>query len=116
MTPDKVQARKMVLVGVLLLAIIGVYRDRSKETKQGTFRVIWATAVVGLFLSLLADFLPTIAGPFALLIVLGLLSKNGEKTFENILSVVIPQPSAGSGATARSASSSPATTPTPAQG
>lgn len=77
MRPDKVQARKMVLVSALLLAAIAVYKDRKRGAGD-TFHALWGVAVLSLLLSLLADFAPTIAGPFAVLTVLGgLASQNG---------------------------------------
>jgi hypothetical protein len=112
-SPDKVQARKLVLVSVLLLAVISVYRDRRRTDSAGTFRVFWGVGVVGMFLSLLADFLPTIAGPFAVLVVLGSLTNGGDKALQSLLGAIVPQTPAGSSTTARSGSSSPAT-PTPA--
>lgn len=115
--PDKVQARKMVLVGILLLAIIGVYRDRKQTDPAGTFRVMWAAGVVGLLLTLLADFAPKIAGPFALLAVLGSLTR--DNVIERALGTVAPTKSTGSGSgtSTRSASSpAPSATPTPAGG
>jgi hypothetical protein len=88
MSPDKVQARKMVLVSVFLLALITVYRDRRDTSPKGTFRVFWGVGVVGMFLSLLADFVPQIAGPFAALIVLGSLTHGGDKLIEQALGLV----------------------------
>lgn len=73
MTPDRVQARKMVLVGAFLLAGLAVYRDR-RQGAPDTFRALWGVGVVSLLLSILADFAPTIAGPFAVLAVLGSLA------------------------------------------
>ena len=120
MTPDKVQARKMVLVGVLVLALVTVYRDRGKQGPQGTFRTFWGVGVVGMFLSLLADFLPQIAGPFAGLIVLGSLTHGGDRILEGALGALAPAPSSpGSGSGSSSppgpsagTSSSPATAQT----
>jgi hypothetical protein len=100
MTPDKVQARKMVLVSLLVLALISVYRDRKHTGAtgpSGDFRVLWGVGVVGMFLSLLADFLPQIAGPFAGLVALGSLTNGGEQVLERALSVISPAPAAGSG-------------------
>lgn len=70
MTPDKVQARKMVLVGAFLLAALALYREHEKPGHD-TFRALWGVGVVSLVLSIIADFAPTIAGPFAMLTVLG---------------------------------------------
>jgi hypothetical protein len=103
MSPDKVQARKMVLVGLLVLTLITVYKDRRSSDPAGTFRVFWGVGVVGMFLSLLADFLPQIAGPFAALIALGSLTNGGEQVLERALGVIAPRPSTGSS----SSSSSP---------
>lgn len=117
MNPDKVQARKMVLVGVLALGIIGVYRDRRAQDPTGTFRVMWATGVVGLMLTFLADFAPKIAGPFAVLIVLGSLTNGGDRALQSALGVIAPTSSgSGSGAPARSGSTPTPTTPTPTGG
>lgn len=70
MTPDKVQARKMVLVSAFALAAIAVYKDRKQGTSD-TFHALWGVGVLSLLLSILADFAPTVAGPFAVLTVLG---------------------------------------------
>lgn len=76
MSPDKVQARKMVLVSALLLAVIAVYRDR-KQGAGDTFHALWGVGVFSMLLSLVADFAPTIAGPFAVLALLGSLASGG---------------------------------------
>lgn len=88
---NKVQARKMVLVSVLLLVVIQVYKDKKSETPQGTYRRIWAVGVVAIFLSILADFAPQIAGPFAALAVLGSLTNGGEQALQKILGSITPQ-------------------------
>lgn len=86
MNPSKVQARKMVLVSAFLLAAIAVYRDRrGSESTQSTFRTLWGVGVVSLLLSLLADFAPTIAGPFAALTVLGSLAAGKTSIIERVL-------------------------------
>lgn len=105
MTPDKVQARKMVLAGLLVLTLVTVYKDHKSSDAQGTFRVFWGVGVVGMFLSLLADFLPQIAGPFALLIALGSITHGGEQVLERALGTISPRPS--STTSSSSSSSSP---------
>lgn len=84
MTPDKVQARKMVLVGAFLLAAIAVYRDRTRNTGQDAFHALWGVGVVSLALSILADFAPTIAGPFAMLTVLGSLASGDVSIIDRV--------------------------------
>jgi len=88
-TPDKVQARKMVLVSIFLLSVIAVYRDRKQGTND-TFRALWGVGVLSMFLSLAADFIPTVAGPFAVLTVLGSLSTGGNKALQQLFTVLIP--------------------------
>lgn len=83
MTPDKVQARKMVLVGAFMLAALAVYRDRQ-GSQRDTFHALWGVGVVSLILSLLADFAPTIAGPFAMLTVLGSLASGDASIIDKI--------------------------------
>jgi hypothetical protein len=100
LNPTKVQARKMVLVSMLLLFAIQMYRDRKVESPQGTYRTFWAVGVVGLFLSLLADFVPQIAGPFAALVVLGSLTNGGEAALTKLVGVVGTAPGGGATTTA----------------
>lgn len=83
MSVDKVQARKMVLVSAFLLAAIAVYRDR-KDGASDTFHALWGVGVLSLLLSLLADFAPTIAGPFAALTVLGSLASGETSIIEKV--------------------------------
>lgn len=85
MSPSTVQARKMVLVSSLLLFAISIYRNRQAEEPAVTFRRLWATGVVALLLSLLADFAPKIAGPFALLTVLGWFVRDGEQLLSGVV-------------------------------
>lgn len=91
MSPDKVQARKMVLVSAFLLAAIAVYRDRSSGAGD-TFRALWGVGVLSMLLSLLADFAPTIAGPFAALTVLGSLTSGGTSIIDKVLGTVSAKP------------------------
>jgi hypothetical protein len=93
MSPDKVQARKMVLVSAFLLAGIAVYRDRSSGASD-TFHALWGVGVVALLLSILADFAPTIAGPFAALTVLGSLTSGGTSIIDKLLGTVSSKPAA----------------------
>ena len=91
MNPSKVQARKMVLVSAFLLAAIAVYRDRQQGT-QATFKALWGVAVVSLVLSIVADFVPQIAGPFAVVTVLGSLTSGGSNLIDKMLGTVSVAP------------------------
>lgn len=105
MTPDKVQARKMVLVSAFLLAGIALYRDHQAGSHD-TFRALWGVGVVSLLLSLLADFAPTVAGPFAVLTVLGSLTTGGTSILDKILGTI--------GSTSKPAAAPPARPTSPA--
>lgn len=93
MTPDKVQARKMVLVSAFLLAAVAVYKDRKQGTSD-TFKALWGVGVLSMLLSILADFAPTIAGPFAVLTVLGSLTAGGSSIIDKLLGTVSAKPAA----------------------
>jgi hypothetical protein len=108
---SKVQARKMVLVSAFLLAVIAVYRDR-KSGAGDTFHALWGVGVLSWLLSLAADFAPTVAGPFAVLTVLGSMTNGGDQLIQKALGKV----SAGttSGGTTSSGSTNPPRPATPA--
>ena len=86
MTPGKAQARKMVLVSMFLLGVIAVYREKSPGGSGSLYKRLWGLGVIGVVLSLAADFVPTIAGPFAVLMVLGSITSGGDKAIQNVLS------------------------------
>lgn len=119
MNPSKVQARKTVLVSVFVLVLISIYKQRGSSASAGestVFRAAWGAGVVGMFLSLLADFVPQIAGPFAALIVLGSLTNGGEQVLAKALGIIGPPPAAagGSGSGSTSNLTGPAGTPSTA--
>ncbi len=78
-------ARKMVLVAMLGLTVINFYRSKTPESDVNLFRRLGGTGVLGLMLSVLADFAPTVAGPFALLVLLGSLTHGGDQAIQNAL-------------------------------
>lgn len=80
-------SRRMVLVSIVLLLGMGVYKS-SKPGDVGMARRLWGVGMLGLILSAAADFVPTLAGPFALLIVMGYATDGGDKAIENVLGKV----------------------------
>lgn len=84
MNVSKVQARKLVLVSAFLLAAIAIYRDRTQGAGD-TFRALWGVGVLSFLLSLVADFAPQIAGPFAALTVLGSMTSGGDRLIQSAL-------------------------------
>lgn len=66
-------AKTIVLVaGGLMFAAIGLKRDQI----QDPFRYAWAAGLITLFLSLLADVSPEVAGPAAVLVLIAVYWRN----------------------------------------
>lgn len=85
---DSQQAKRIVLVSMGLLLAIGFYRAKQGETGGVTYKRIWGVGVMALLLSMLADFVPSIAAPFAVLVVLGSLTHGGDQALQNVLGKV----------------------------
>ena len=79
--------RKLVLVSIAVLAIIAVYRERQGDGGS-LYKRLWGLGVIGVVLSILSDFVPQITGPFAVLLVLGSLSRGGDKAIQSALASV----------------------------
>ena len=95
-------ARKMVLVAMLGLTVINFYRSKTPESDVNLFRRLWGTGVLGLMLSVLADFAPTVAGPFALLVLLGSLTHGGDQAIQNALGKISAPTTATTASSTRS--------------
>lgn len=67
-------ARRVVLISGAILLAYGVATAKKSDGSTDVFKRVYSAAIVTLVLSLLADFAPQIAGPFAVLIVLGLIA------------------------------------------
>ena len=66
-------AKTMVLLaGGLMFAAIGLRRSSIPDP----YRYAWAAGVITLFLSVLADVAPEIAGPFAILVLMAVYWRN----------------------------------------
>lgn len=80
-------AKTLVLVtGGLMLAIVGIRHDAIADP----FRAAWGAGVITLFLSLLADIAPEVAGPAAILVLLAVYWKH-----KGVLGSVLPSSNAG---------------------
>jgi len=81
-SPNTANARKSALVmGLFLFAYVLATPDKGGSK----FRRVYSTAVVFLFLALLADFAPQVAGPMSVLIVLGLIiTPQGQAAFNRL--------------------------------
>lgn len=90
---DRTQARKLVLVSIGAVLVMNVYRARRED--GSLYKRLWGTGVLGVMLSLAADFAPSIAGPFALLVALGMFTNGGDQAFQNLLGKVEAAPLTG---------------------
>ena len=80
-------ARRWVLVSMVLLLIMGTYKG-SKPGDVGMAKRLWGVGMLGTMLSMAADFVPQLAGPFAVLVVLGYATSGGDKAITNVLGKV----------------------------
>jgi hypothetical protein len=91
-------ARRWVLVSMLLLLVMGVYKS-SKPGDVGMAKRLWGIGMLGTMLSLAADFVPQLAGPFAVLVVMGYATSGGDKALTNLLGKVSGSTTGTSGET-----------------
>lgn len=87
---DPAQARRLVLISVFGMLVISAYRGKLTSTTQGAgfLKRMWGVGVVAILLGLLADVAPQIAGPFAVLVVVGMLTNGGDQALQNLLGKV----------------------------
>lgn len=84
MTPET--SKRLVLVSATLLGGLSVYRDRQGQ--GSLYKRLWGIGVIFTLLSVVADFAPQLAGPFAGLVLLGSLTKGGDRAIQNLLASV----------------------------
>lgn len=118
MTSSPAQAQRLVLISVFALLGIAAYRGNLSDAQVPLEKRLWGSGVLAVMLGLLADVAPTIAGPFAILIVVGSLTSGGDKAIQSFLGKVSGGSSSSSSATGggggASASASPGSTPSSA--
>ena len=88
MHPSTQQAKKYVLVSVLGLLVIATYRGNLCDSKVTFAKRLWGAGVLAIMLGLLADVAPQVAGPFAILTLLGSLTNGGDEAINNALGKV----------------------------
>jgi len=79
---DRTQSRKLVLVSVAVILALNVYR--SGREPGSLYKRLWGTGVLGVALSIVADFAPQVAGPFAMLVALGLFTRHGDEVMQQV--------------------------------
>ena len=105
-------ARRLVLVSLGTMFAVTTIRHVQGKQPGSTYRRLWATGALALVLSVLADFAPEVAGPFALLIGLSYIM-GAEDTIATWLHGAIgaPTPAQASGAQKAAAAAPKTTTP-----
>ena len=95
---EKTAKTVVLLTGAFMFAAIAIKRD----TIPDPFRFAWASGVITLGLSVLADLAPEIAGPFALLVLIFVYQRN-----KGVLGSVISPPTKAATPTPTTTTSSP---------
>ena len=85
MSPSTAQARRLVLLSVLTMFAVNAYRGRLSTADVTVTKRLWGTGMVAIMLGFLADLAPQVAGPFAVLAALGLVTRSGDAAFTNLL-------------------------------
>lgn len=71
------QASRMVLLtGAGMATITVIQAQRQGRPQEKTFKALWAIGLLTLGLAIFADFVPEVAGPFALLVLLAMAVRN----------------------------------------
>lgn len=93
MNPSTAQARRWVLLSLVGLLGVAAYRGNLSGDRGLSYR-LWGVGMLGLMLSAAADVAPQLAGPFAVLVLLGSLTGGGDKAIQNVLGKVSGAPAA----------------------
>jgi hypothetical protein len=90
--PD--QAKKLVLVSLIGLLGLAAYRGASGQVAGdvGLAKRLWGVGALGLFLTVAADVAPSLAGPFAVLVLIGYATDGGDAAIQNFLGKVSGSP------------------------
>ena len=99
------QARRYVLISVFGLLAIAAYKGNLADSQVSFSKRLWGTGVLAIMLGLAADVAPQIAGPFAVLVLVGSFTSGGDKAIQNLLGKV-----SGTGTTASENVKTPAAT------
>jgi hypothetical protein len=80
--PD--QAKRLVLVSLIGLLGLAAYRG-NVSGDVGLAKRLWGVGALGVFLTVAADVAPGLAGPFALLVLIGYATDPGDKATQALL-------------------------------
>lgn len=70
------EATRVVLISMGVLAAITISAHRDNANPDARYKSLWAIGALGLGLAALADVAPQVAGPFALLTAVAMVSRN----------------------------------------
>lgn len=69
-------SRVVLLCGAGMATFVLIQASRTGRPSEATYKSLWAIGLVTLGLSVFADFVPQIAGPFALLVLIAMAARN----------------------------------------
>lgn len=69
---NSTQAHQLVAVSLVVMLGYGLVSGKGKQL--GGYKQVWAIGVLGLFLSLISDFVPAVGGPLAALFAIGFIA------------------------------------------
>ena len=84
------EAKQLVLMSVLVTGLMAIAKEVFKGNSRDLpkMRILIGVLLAGFFLSILADFVPEIAGPFAIAMMIAtLFSKDSERVFRRITTI-----------------------------
>ena len=82
-------ARRYVLVSMVGLLGLAAFKGRKGTGSDvGLSKRLWGVGALGIMLTLAADVAPTVAGPFALLVLVGYATSSGDQAIQNFLGKV----------------------------
>jgi len=106
---SQTQARRLVLVSLVGLLGLAAYRG-NLSGDVGLAKRLWGVGALGIMLTLGADLAPALAGPFALLVLIGYATSGGDTAIQNFLGKVSGS-APGSGGAGPGVTVTPANTP-----
>lgn len=69
-------SRVVLLCGAGMGTFVLIQASRTQRPTEATYKSLWAIGLVTLGLAVFADFVPQIAGPFALLVLIAMAARN----------------------------------------
>lgn len=83
---DSQTAHRLVAASLVVMLLYGLVSGKGKQI--GSFKQVWAIGVLGLFMSLISDFIPEVGGALAILFAIAFVG-GGQQRINNIITNAI---------------------------